>query len=191
MKRITALLIAGVLGAAVLLVLPSTASAGTVGFAQSFDSQCRPDGCRSNADPGGTVAVSTEDAPSGAVGLDCSVTFTAMNNESVHSGVDLIVSSGGDSVTIAGIEDDGYQSSSAADLLTIGDTVTLTLRFGPDGISSLGGTVDFVCEPETTTTTEPDESTTTTEGGSTTTTSTTLPKTPPAPPTPATPDYTG
>ena len=190
MKRITALLIAGALGAAVLLVLPSaSAGAGTVGFAQSFDSQCRPDGCRSNADPGGTVVVSTEDAPSGAVGLDCSVTFTATNNESVHSGVDLIVSSGTDSVTIPGIEDEGYQSSSAADLLTIGDTVTLTIRFGPDGISSLGGTVDFVCEPETTTTTEPDESTTTTEGGSTT--STTLPKTPPAPPTPANPDYTG
>ena len=190
MKRLTVLTAAALIAA--VFVLSATAEGGqaTAGFATSisFDEGCRPDGCRSNPDPGGSVVVGVDDdVPSGAIGLECSVQFDAKNNESIHAGVNLVISStgeGSNAVQIPGIEDEGFQSSTAEGTLTLLGPVTVSIVFGPEGISSLGGTVHLECI-ETTTTTEPTTTTTPVE------TTTTLPPTPKAPPVPAEPTFAG
>jgi predicted extracellular nuclease len=123
-------------------------------------------------------------------GCEADVWATAQNNESVHIGNDLIVSSGGGQVLLSDVESAIGKVTTANGTLVLGDTITVTLVLGqadegrPRSVFSGGMTVTVSCIPdETTTTTTIPETTTTTAPETTTTTeaitttTTTLPET--------------
>ena len=121
------------------------------------------------ADEGSVTVLASADTPAEIIGLACVGVARAENQPSVHPDNDLIVTSGGDSIILEDVERTPGAVTTAEGLLTLGQTVTVSLRMGPDEFFS-GGMVFTVedCAPPTTTTT------TTTEppGGSTTTTTT-------------------
>ncbi len=125
------------------------------------------------ADVGSTTVLATRDTPSDLVGENCLVVAQAKNQSSVHPGNDLIVASGGDSITLADVERAGGVLTEASDYLTLGATITVSLRMGRDGVFSGGLTISAECPPPTTTTTAGPTTTTTVA------TSTTVSATPP------------
>ncbi len=114
------------------------------------------------------------------VGSTCPVRAEAGNNRSVHPGSDLIISTGSDSTTLVDVEGVGNGVTVATSDLTLGDTLTVTLRMGADRVFSGGITVTVACseapapKPETTTSTKP-ATTTSTEAPTTPTEATTTP----------------
>jgi LPXTG-motif cell wall-anchored protein len=107
-------------------------------------------------EPGSTINVTTAAVPDDYVGADCVARVTGANNESVHQGNDLIVASGATSGVVADFESVASASVNASLPLTLGDTVTVSVRLGESSrISSGGLTVVVDCTSTTVTTTEP------------------------------------
>ena len=100
------------------------------------------DGAVKVIDPPGAVSV-----PADRVGNQCSVHAIAKNNGSVHPNTDLIVTSGGSSVTVFNVEREGGGRTDGDGLITLGETVKIEVRFGADGVFS-GGFVVGLCERE-------------------------------------------
>ncbi len=131
------------------------------------------------AGEGSITLLATTDTPPDLIGMSCVGVAEATNQPSVHPGNDLIVASGGDAIVLEDVERDPNAVTKAEALLTLGPTVEVSLRMGPDEVFS--GRLVFTigeCTPPTTTTTEPP--TTTTEPTTTTTqpTTTTLTQAP-------------
>lgn len=109
--------------------------------------------------PDSVHVVNTQQVPAAEVGGTCDVTVTGANNESVHPNSDILVESA-NVVTIHDVEREAGATNLPADgTLTLGDTVTVSVRLGEDGLFS-GGTlvVDFSCTsppPPPTTTVPP------------------------------------
>jgi hypothetical protein len=100
------------------------------------------DGAVKVIDPPGAVSV-----PADKVGNQCSVHAIAKNNGSEHPNTDLIVTSGGTSVTVFDVEREGGGRTNGDGLLTLGEIVKIEVRFGADGVFS-GGFVVGLCERE-------------------------------------------
>jgi uncharacterized repeat protein (TIGR01451 family) len=117
---------------------------------------------------GSITLLSTTNTPPDLIGMTCIGIARATNQPSVHPGNDLIVASGDDSIVLEDVEREPGAVTTAEALLTLGPSVTVSLRMGPDGIFS-GGLVFSIgeCAPPTTTTTE--ASTTTTQPTTTST----------------------
>jgi hypothetical protein len=106
------------------------------------------------------------------VGATCSWEFHATNQESVHPGNDLILSTGGTDTVVPGVENAPGQVLDVAGSFQLGETVTVSLRMGPDEVFSAGLSVEVLCEGDvvpTTATTTPASTTTTTPATTTTT----------------------
>jgi len=88
--------------------------------------------------------LSTQNVDPADVGKDCQVTVVSTNNESLHPNSDLIVQSGTSSMVAPDVEHD-TTSHTFVGQLTLGTTITVSVRFGPDGIYSGGSTVDTTC----------------------------------------------
>ena len=88
--------------------------------------------------------LSTQNVDPADVGKDCQVTVVTTNNESLHPNSDLIVESGTSSMVAADVEHD-TASHTFVGQLTLGTTITVSVRFGPDGIYSGGSIVDTTC----------------------------------------------
>ncbi|MEL7158773.1 MAG: hypothetical protein AAFN30_19550 [Actinomycetota bacterium] len=101
------------------------------------------------AEPGSVVTVAQEAIPAELVGQVCSVRIATANGSSVHPGNAVITTTGGQSVETPGVEDSPEGQVTMIDSLTLGDTLTLQLRMGPDGLSSLGFTVAVDCPDPT------------------------------------------
>jgi hypothetical protein len=114
------------------------------------------------AEEGSITVLATTDTPPDLIGMSCVGVAEAINQPSVHPGNDLIVASGDDSIVLKDVEREPGAVTTAEALLTLGPTVTVSLRMGPDEIFS-GGLVFTIgeCAPPTTTT-EP--TTTSTQG---------------------------
>ncbi len=110
------------------------------------------------------------------VGQQCSVSADAVNQNSVHPGNDLVVASDASSVLLENVEGVSNGTVHADGILTLSDTITVTLVMGPDHVFSAGITVLIDCDGTTTTTST--TTTTTTSTTSTTTTTTTTTTTP-------------
>jgi LPXTG-motif cell wall-anchored protein len=89
--------------------------------------------------------------PSGALeGQTCDVMVEGANNSSVHPGNDLIVQSNGDAIVLEDIERAAGAVTTASSRLTVGPTLTLSVRLGedirPNGlvVSSGGGIVSLL-----------------------------------------------
>jgi len=104
----------------------------------------------------GTVVVLQQvEVPNEVQGHECEAVYAGENNSSVHPGTDLIITSGGETVELSDVEDAPGAVTSSTDTIIIGSTVTVSVRLGNDGISSLGATLDLTCVPPVPETTTP------------------------------------
>lgn len=118
-----------------------------------------------SGDVGSSVGMGSADVAAELVGRSCNVVATVTNQESVHPGNTLVVTSGDSSVSIGGIEDEAGAVTTEAGTITLGSTISASVVLGDDGATSLGSSLTVTCEA--------------------------LPETEPTPPTPASPVYTG
>ena len=116
-------------------------------------------------DVGSSVAMGSADVDADLVGRSCNVVATVANQESVHPGNTLVVTSGDSSVSIDGIEDVADAVTTDGGTITLGSTISAAVVLGEDGATSLGSSLTVTCEA--------------------------LPVTAPLTPTPAEPTYTG
>ncbi len=94
------------------------------------------------------------------VGATCSWDFHSHNQSSVHPGNDLILATGGEQWVLAGVEDTAGGELALTGSFRLGETLTVTLRLGPDGVFSAGISVEVLCDDAAaTTTTAPTETT--------------------------------
>lgn len=123
------------------------------------------------ADEGTITVLATADIPAELIGSSCTATAEAINQPSVHPGNDLIIASGDGSIVLANVEREAGVATKTEGTLTLGPTVTVSLRMGPDARFSAGlvVTIGDDCTPPTTTTTTEPTTTTTTEPPTTTT----------------------
>lgn len=162
--------------------------------------------------PGSVVRVTQVDVDADLVGKTCTLSVLAENQASVHLGNDLIVSTGDSQAIIVGVEDKANDGTNQTYNMVVGPTITLDMRIGPDGMSSLGFGLSFDCvlpvttiaptlgeqQLETTTTAPPPPPTISTTTASTVpptvagaVTNGGLPQTPPAQAVTGAPAYTG
>lgn len=80
------------------------------------------------------------------IGKTCLMAAVAENQVSVHTGNDLIVSTGDSQAIILGVEDEANGGTTERYAITLGSTVVVQLRFGADRMSSLGFNLDIDCE---------------------------------------------
>lgn len=111
--------------------------------------------------PGDVITLGSQSVAGRYVGLTCQGTYSASNNASVHPDTQLIISSGGSSVTINGVEDAPGATRTATQPLTLGDTITIAVRLGPDGVASMAGQAVTMDCPAAATTTSSTTSTST------------------------------
>jgi hypothetical protein len=131
--------------------------AGVFGVAQAQEAQQVPTidipiGTSVFGDPGSShVLEPTPQAVDPAdQGQSCEVDVIAENNESVHFGNDLVITSNSSSVTAVDVENGADLVTEAAGTLVLGNQVTVTLVLGTveeggDGIFSAGVTVSIDC----------------------------------------------
>lgn len=131
-------------------------------------------------DVGAVETVAEADVPDELVGRICEISVLAENQASVHLGNDVIVSTGTSQAVIVGVEDEANGGTNETYDVVMGSTILVELRFGPDGMSSLGFSLAFDCaEPVTTTTTSTTVAPALDGGDLTATSSTTVPPTTP------------
>ena len=117
------------------------------------------------ADPGEREVLHVESVADALVGQTCSVTATGNDNESVHPGNNIEIVSG-NTVTLFGVEDVVNKTTTADGVLTLTDTITVTLIMGQDEVYSAALSLHLTCGATTTSTT----TSTTVAGCSTSTT---------------------
>jgi hypothetical protein len=106
-------------------------------------------------DPGSTTVLATHAVDEALVGRACQLTFDVHNNDSVRGGTDFLVTSNGLTLTVPDVERNaGDAAPAVVGDLALGATVTISLRFGPEGAASVSATAIVDC-PDTPTTTPP------------------------------------
>jgi hypothetical protein len=117
--------------------------------------------------PVGSVAVGAD-----LQGRTCLTSVVTANQSSIHPENDLLIATGGSMARIEDVEDFTNGTNSWLVDITLGSSIDMSVEMGPDGISSLGFTVEIDCSKPLAGSTVPvlASSVTTT----TTTTSTTL-----------------
>jgi LPXTG-motif cell wall-anchored protein len=150
------------------------ATLGTVAFALPASAQTTaedvivfPVDSVVRGEPGEVLLLVSRPVPPAFQGTDCVANVSAENQESVHPGNDLILASGSTSGVVENFETEAFSLRGAAVPLTLGTSVEVSIRMGPDGISSGGLFISVDCPvvvPPTTTEAPP-----TTEAPTTTT----------------------
>ncbi len=87
---------------------------------------------------GTSVQVASANVPAELVGQSCEIFGSTVNQRSVHPGNDLVIVNGDESFTIPNFEDEGDIVHDAGDVETLAASIQVSIRFGPDGVSSGG-----------------------------------------------------
>ncbi len=132
-------------------------------------------------DPGEIFQVAFVNVDPGMVGWLCTGTAQTANNASAHPNNDFILASGGASAEIPDWEAGPGEIVSLSGTLVLGDSISVDLRLGDDGVSSGGVTIILTCAPPETTTTAPPPPTTAPPPPTTTPTTTPTDTTEPPP----------
>ncbi len=107
------------------------------------------------------------------VGARCTAFVDTQNQVSVHPDSDILVDSGGTQVVVPDVERESFGVIHGQGVLTLGDTVTVSVRLGTDRRFSGGLTLTIDCDSPPAITVPPDVSGTTAVTTSTPTTSAT------------------
>jgi hypothetical protein len=97
---------------------------------------------------GDVIQVASETVDPELVGATCAAELTDTNNESTHPNNDLIITSGEWTATVEDVETEANSSTTIPGEITLGETVVVEIRLGPDGVSSGGFALTFDCEQE-------------------------------------------
>jgi hypothetical protein len=150
MKKLLAGLAILALWGGLFAVVGGTAGADEDGFSFKVGYQVK------RGKPGTSVQIGAAKVPIGLQGRTCTVSLMSENNSSLHPKNDVIVRSGGDSVTFPNVEmSKDAQTFEGASPLTLGVEVLADMRFGSDGVTSSGFVLTIECLPPPTTTTVP------------------------------------
>jgi hypothetical protein len=95
-----------------------------------------------------TQLTSPISVPSDAQGQDCDVTAHAQNQGSVHPDNDIIVESGSSQVVVPDVEAVSGGSVDGQGTLTLGSSIVISLRMGPDEVFSAGFDIVIRCLAE-------------------------------------------
>ena len=99
--------------------------------------------------PGSTTVLDAHAVPASLVGRVCQVTADVHNNDSVREGTDFLVTSNGVTLTVSNVERSvGDTPPAIVGKLALGATLSVSLRFGPEGAASVGTTLLVDC-PDT------------------------------------------
>lgn len=85
--------------------------------------------------------------PEQFVGSACDGAAATDNNGSVHPDTDLIISTGGTTVTIENVETKPGEGHEIKGQISLGETVDVSVRLGADGVTSGGFVISFTCAP--------------------------------------------
>lgn len=107
-----------------------------------------------HAGDGSITELANQVTPEEFVGHECVVIAKSENQGSVHSGNDLIIASGSDSVTAHDVEAEPLGTVEANGTLVLGLSIVISLDMGPDEVFSAGIDVKLDCTPPTPPTTE-------------------------------------
>lgn len=111
--------------------------------------------------PGSSHQLASVAVDAALQGATCAVMATGENNDSVHPGTTLVVSSGGGTVTISDVESSPEVVNPATGTLVLGAQIVVEVTLGSDGVFSGGVDVQLICQsPPPTTTTSPPPTTT-------------------------------
>ena len=95
---------------------------------------------------GDVVVIGGADVNEEFIGRSCNLEVVVTNQQSVHAGNVLIVTSGDSTTTVTGIEDTAGTVTTQGGTLTLAETVTIAIQLGPDGLSSVGSNLTVTCE---------------------------------------------
>ncbi|MEZ5410424.1 MAG: hypothetical protein R2761_20500 [Acidimicrobiales bacterium] len=98
--------------------------------------------------PGSVHTVADMPVPASLQGMPCDLRVVTQNQASVHPGTDVVVTTGGATSTIEGVEDSADARVVDTHRVTLGPDILIEVTIGPDGSTSLGFTVSFECTPE-------------------------------------------
>ena len=144
------------------VLLATCAAGGLLLFAAPAAAQSLPDitvdqrvPATGRAAPGSVHLVGSDNVDPALVGGTCDVNVNLANNQSVHPNSDLLITSGSNTVVALDVERDADAiiDTTPGTLLLEDDTITVSVRLGPDGLFSGGFTISFACQPPTPTTT--------------------------------------
>jgi hypothetical protein len=90
--------------------------------------------------PVGSVAVGAD-----LQGRTCRTSVITANQSSIHPENDLLIATGGSVARIEDVEDFTNGTNSWLVDITLGSSIDMSVEMGPDGISSLGFTVEIDC----------------------------------------------
>ena len=94
---------------------------------------------------GDVVLVAGADVPAAYIGQTCQVLGQTENQESVHESNDLLIVTAGRTLTIANFENQGFITYDSGEVVELGSRIDVSVRLGPDGISSGGFRVMVNC----------------------------------------------
>ena len=139
MRLVTRVLAAAVMAAVSLVGLAMPAGAQPGSFVIDLE------GVATGA-VGSVLQVASETVDPQFVGATCTVSGATENNSSVHPDNDLILTSGTTTAEVGDIEDIPGQVVTGSGPMTLGETIDVSLRFGPDGLTSAGIRLTFTCD---------------------------------------------
>ena len=151
-RRITVL--TGLVSIVGLVLMQSPASAGHGDISLPIDTIVE-------AGQGEVVQLVSVPVDPELVGATCGWGFHVYNQESIHLGNDLILSTDGTDTVVPGVEDAPNQVLDVEGSFQLGETLTVSLRMGPDEVFSAGLSVEVVCEGHVASATTPAPTTTT------------------------------
>lgn len=105
-------------------------------------------------DEGEEVVLAERAVDPADVGATCSGTLTTENNSSVHPDNTLVITTGDTRAEIPNVEEFPGEMLVIEETLVLGDSIVVSMIFGPNGVTSGGMTLVLECmQQETTTTT--------------------------------------
>lgn len=99
-------------------------------------------------EPGTMITVATEQVPEEFVGVECEVALASVNNESVHPGNNLFITTGGTTGELQNVEGEPGEVEVIDEFVTLGEEIVVELEFGADGVTSGGLVLAFECAPD-------------------------------------------
>ena len=96
-------------------------------------------------EPGTTVPVGSTTVEPEFQDVECIATVVIRNGESTHPNNDIVITSGGSTVVVPDVESSSFDETEYQLPITLGETVTVSVRLGGDGFFSGGLDVLFDC----------------------------------------------